>query len=531
MKKTLQIHIGGRHFHIDEDGYNKLNHYLESLKSHFAAEGESGKEIVEDIEQRIAELLENRITPSKQAVSLEDVQEIIGILGKVEDFVYNGISSDESEDTHAGRRENRRFYRDGDHSYLGGVASGLGEYFDIDPLWIRLAFLALIFLKGLGIIIYVILWIVVPKARTTAEKLQMRGRPVNLSTIKESVNAEYDKVRSNLEGFNKSSAAERTRSALENILRAVGLFIVAIFKFVIGAIGIFFLVLGSIFLAVLIMILLGFSNVLGHLQIWNGINLPDFSHLFASSGHYYLLIISLVIVVLIPIVALIYGGIKILFNIQTKHRVLRAFVLTAWILALILSFTLIILNSTNYAVEASGAQSAAIASAKNERVNILVRDNTENQKMTVYRVFDYEFNYSEWDESLYSKPELVIEKSEDADMHITIEKRVKNVAMKNSQQYFDRISYHWEQNDTMIYLNKYLLTDDEDFWMFPEVKVRMKVPEGRVIMISEEACDLLETYQHYRYCNDSLLAGKNSIMTAQGLMQLEKQKTTPIKSK
>ena len=69
---------------------SKLNHYLESLKSHFAAEGETGKEIVEDIEQRIAELLENKITDGKQAISLEDVKEVIGILGKVEDFVYDG---------------------------------------------------------------------------------------------------------------------------------------------------------------------------------------------------------------------------------------------------------------------------------------------------------------------------------------------------------------------------------------------------------------------------------------------------------
>jgi Na+-transporting NADH:ubiquinone oxidoreductase subunit NqrB len=91
-------------------------------------------------------------------------------------------------------------------------------------------------------------------------------------------------------------------------------------------------------------------------------NMPDFSHLFASSGHYYLVVISVIILVLIPIVALIYGGTKILFDIRTKHPVLRAFLLTAWILALILCVTLIIINSANYAVEASGEQSASLSS-------------------------------------------------------------------------------------------------------------------------------------------------------------------------
>jgi phage shock protein PspC (stress-responsive transcriptional regulator) len=531
MKKTLQIHIGGRHIHIDEDGYNKLNHYLESLKSHFAGEGESGKEIVGDIEQRIAELLEKKITDSKQAVSLDDVQETIGILGKVEDFVYGGTSGQESDSAPYDRRDNRRLFRDGDSSYLGGVASGMGAYFDIDPLWIRLAFVALIFLKGVGIIIYAILWMVVPKARTTGEKLQMQGKPVTLSTIKESVNAEYDKVKTSLDGMSKSGTADRTRNALENIIRAIGLVILAIFKFIIGVIGVFFLVLGSIFLAALIMLLLGFTNIFGHIQIWNGLHMPDLSHLFASTGHYYLLVGALVVVVLIPIVALIYGGTKILFNIRTKHPVLRAFLLTAWILSLILCITLVIVNSTNYAVEASGEQSAGITAGKNGYINVQVRDNTEHKKMTVYRVFDERFQYSEGDESLYARPDLFIEKSGDAGMHLTIEKQVKNVGIKNSQRFLDRISYNWEQQDTALYLDKYLVNEEEDFWLFPEVDIKLQLPEGQEIILSEAACELLESYQYDRYCSDSLVAGKRSIMTTDGLMLLERYKKQHPKNK
>lgn len=522
MKKTLQINLGGRHFHIDEDGYSKLNHYLDSLKSHFSTEGESGKEIVEDIEQRIAELLENRITPVKQAISLEDVQEIIGILGRVEDFVYDGQPDEASKQNQTDRRDQRRFFRDNERGYLGGVSAGLGEYFNINPIWIRLAFIALCFLKGLGLLIYVILWIVVPKARTTAEKLQMKGMPVTLSTIKESVNAEYDKVKSGFNTMGTSSAAERTRNAFEHIMRAIGLVFVAFFKFLIAFVGILFLVIGSVFLAGLVILMLGFSNVLNHFQIWNGFDMPDLSHLFASSGQYYLVAISFVILVLIPIVALIYGGIKILFNIKTKHPMLRAFVLTAWILDLILFVSLIIINSTNYAVGATGTNSETIKTNKYPRIYVDVRDNTENKKITRYSVFDLKFNYSERDESLFSKADLTVVPSGDDKMVLTVEREVKNVGLKNSQRYLDRIEYYWEQDDSVLYLNEYFSTDGDDFWLFAGLDLKLRVPEGQVIVLSPKVCDMLHEDQRHSFCSEDQLSGKNVIVTADGALMPEK---------
>lgn len=516
MKKTIQIHIGGRHFHIDEDGYSKLSHYLDSLKAHFAAEGDAGKEIVDDIEQRIAELLENKITNGKQAASREDVEEIIRTLGTVEDFVYNGQPADQPEYNPHDRRDHRRFYRDSENYYLGGVASGLGEYFDIDPLWIRLAFVALVFLKGLGVLIYLILWIVVPKARTTAEKLQMKGKPVNLTTIKESVNAEYGKVRSNIEGMSRSESANRTRNALENLMRAIGLVFVALFKFVIGAIGIFFLVLGSIFLAGLIMLLLGFTNIFGHIQPWHGIYLPDISQWFASSGHYYLVVISLVILVLIPIIALIYGGIKILFNFRTRHPVLRAFTLTAWILALILFITLLLVNSSHYGVGATDTQTATIESPAHPRLRVEVRDNTEDRNMTQYWIFDHKFYYSRWDEELYERAELTIEPSEDDKIHLAVNKHVRNFGVVEAEDVFDRVSYQWEVADSVLYLNEYLHTDDEDFWMFARVELELRVPEKQTLVLSQKTCDLLDSYQRDRYCYESEMTEKSIRITADG---------------
>jgi len=531
MKKTIQINIGGRHFHMDEDAFHKLNHYLESLKSHFASEGDTGKEIMEDIEQRIAELLEKKITGNTQAISLENVDEAIGVLGKVEDFVYAGTSGQSREHDSYGRRENRRLYRDEDSNYLGGVAAGLGAYFDIDVIWIRLAFVALLFLQGLGILIYAILWIVVPKARTTAEKLQMRGIPVTLSTIRESVNAEYNRVKAGLNNLGKSAAADRTRNILESLIRAVGLVFMAIFKIIIGFIGVFLVVMGALLLTGLLMFAMGFTHMFGHFHVWNGFAFPHFAHLFASTGQYYLIIICLIILVVIPIIVMIYWGIKIIFNIRSRHRLLRASLLIAWIVAFAMFITLVFMNAGNFAVEANTRNSATIENKSYPRLYLEVRDNAESEKITHYTVFDHRFNYNEEDNSLYTEPRVSLIKSHDQGMYAITEKYANNIGPEYSREFMERIRYNWEQKDSMIYIDRYLNTNDEDFWMFPRVSLDLQIPEGQVVILSDRLCSLLDYDQQNRYCNDSMLTGKPAVMTADGLMLQEKQKTGSKRSK
>jgi len=518
MKKTTQIHMGGRHFFIDEDAFQKLNHYLESLKLHFAPDGDTGNEIVDDIEQRIAELLENKIIYGKQAVTLADVNETITVLGNVEDFIYTGTHGEShSPQDFNDRRDHRRFFRDPDNYYIGGVASGLGQYFNIDPLWIRLAFVILtlfnlvfigLYLKGTGLLIYVILWIVVPKARTTAEKLQMRGKPVNLSTIKDSVNEEYEKVQTAI-------GPERSRSALEDLMRAFGLVMVAIFKFLIAAVGIIFMVVGSVFLAGLIMLVLGFTNVFGHFQFLDGIDFPGIASFFTNTSHYYIAVISLVILVLVPIAALIYGGIKILFDIKGRHPVLRAFLLVSWILALILFTTLTIMNVPNSAIEASGSDTSVIKTQKHPRLIIDVRDNMSNKTITRYSVLGYRFNYSKWDESLYDEAQLELTPSADEQFYLIVEKRIKNVDLQNTQHYLDRINYNWYSQDSVLYLDKYFDTDDDDFWMLANVQVELQIPENREVVITSRACDMLRYQQEY--CNNAP-AGKRWLMSPEGAL-------------
>jgi len=198
MKKTLSINLSGMVFNIDDDAYRELQVYLSQIESHFA-DAEESKEILADIEARIAELFKERINDAKQVIVIKDVEEVIEILGRAEEIGESGDSSRESKKERFGPSGYRRIYRDPDNRVLGGVCSGMGAYFRIDPIIVRIIFIigALIGI-GTGLIIYLILWIAIPEAKTTAQKLEMKGEPVNISNIGKSVKEEFNRVRKNM---------------------------------------------------------------------------------------------------------------------------------------------------------------------------------------------------------------------------------------------------------------------------------------------------------------------------------------------
>ena len=202
MKKNINVNISGLLFNIDEDAFAALQNYLDRLKHYFGSD-ESATEIINDIESRIAEMMQEKLSERKSVITIEDVQQIIKVMGEP------GEIEDESEfetkqqatpppfeaksnnyQTTSGKR---KLYRDPDDKIIGGVSSGLAIYFGIAPIWIRLAFIALTFF-GMSILVYIILWIVIPEAKTTAQKLEMRGEPVNIDNIEKSIRDELNNL-------------------------------------------------------------------------------------------------------------------------------------------------------------------------------------------------------------------------------------------------------------------------------------------------------------------------------------------------
>ena len=190
MKLTVNINLGGYAFNMDEDAYERLRQYLKTIEREFSGETSSA-EIIADIEGRVAELFKMRLTVYKQVINMKDVEEVMDILGSPE--LISGSGSAENETRTAS--SSRRIYRDPDRRIFGGVCAGLAEYLNMDALIIRIIFAILVIAGGFGILIYLVLWVVLPEAKTTAQKLEMRGDPVNIENIKESVKREFDTVK------------------------------------------------------------------------------------------------------------------------------------------------------------------------------------------------------------------------------------------------------------------------------------------------------------------------------------------------
>jgi phage shock protein PspC (stress-responsive transcriptional regulator) len=193
MKITVSINLGGYFFNIDEDAYAELKSYLKNLELHFAGE-ESSSEILSDIESRMAELFRTKLTNYKQVINIEDVHQIITVLGTPEDISNTEGPSARDKFSSPGYH---RMYRDPDHRVIGGVCAGIAAYWDIELWLVRLIFFVLV-MMGVGILIYLILYIVLPEAKTTAEKIAMKGNPVNIHNIKDSVKKEFDTVRNSM---------------------------------------------------------------------------------------------------------------------------------------------------------------------------------------------------------------------------------------------------------------------------------------------------------------------------------------------
>lgn len=182
MKKTLSIHLGRQLFVIEEDAYDRLQTYLKKLEASLANESGSN-EIIEDIEMRFAELLSQYLGDTRQVVTISDIENAISSLGEPEEITEEPEQPKQAQNQHEGSGS-KRMYRDMDNGVLGGLAAGLAAYLNIDPVIVRIIFVIFGFM-GFGIPLYIILWVIVPSAKTPSERLQMRGKPVNIDTLRE----------------------------------------------------------------------------------------------------------------------------------------------------------------------------------------------------------------------------------------------------------------------------------------------------------------------------------------------------------
>lgn len=346
MKKTVTANISGIVFHIDEDAYEKLNNYLSKVRSHFS-DDEGGSEILSDIESRIAEMLQARISDSKQVITIKDIDEIITQLGQPGQMKDEDPGPGAGQEKESSRTEktSKRLYRDPDNQMLGGVCGGIGAYFNVDPTWIRIAFVLLTLLYISGIIVYLILWIVVPKAITTAEKLEMRGEKVNLSNIEKSFKEEMEGVKSKLDNLSNEAKEKFKKKRSDGEFKEASNTLASIFGALLKAIGIIIgiaLVIAGLFMLITIIISFVAPNIEPFsfflvAPLWlKDIFHPGWLSMLAATG--------LLLAIGIPIIGLIYLGARLIFDIDSKSRSLPLILVLLWIFGIIV-FILAVIRS------------------------------------------------------------------------------------------------------------------------------------------------------------------------------------------
>lgn len=194
MKKTETINLAGIVFHIDEDAYTSLKRYLGKLERELSKSEVDPREVMTDIEARIAEILSDRLSNYREVVTLDDINIVIELIGEPE-IVSDTEGEQQRKQTYYRQRKYRKMYRDTDNKMIAGVCSGLSAYLNIDPVFLRIVTVILAIFGGSGFVLYIIFWIILPEAATPAQKLEMRGESITFENIKNFVSREYENMK------------------------------------------------------------------------------------------------------------------------------------------------------------------------------------------------------------------------------------------------------------------------------------------------------------------------------------------------
>lgn len=242
MKEITRIHLAKTPYDIELDAKEVLQKYLSEIKQMMGSE-----DTMYEIEARMVELLGERGVQNNGIITMSDVEDLRSKMGLPKEFSDSESTEDSQADLTPSNSPAKRLMRDTDNAIFGGVCAGIAAYWSINPLWVRLLFIISPFITfGTALLVYIIIWISLPEAKTAAEKLQMRGEPVTLDSLKKAAN--------------NSESKYRTKETLAKILR------------ICLALGLFFTTLGL--LAVLVVgsitgiMAMPFINEFTHAQPW-----------------------------------------------------------------------------------------------------------------------------------------------------------------------------------------------------------------------------------------------------------------------
>ncbi len=536
MKRTITMNLSGIVFHIEEDAYEKLNQYLQTIKSYFK-DAEGCDEIMNDIESRIAEMLQGKVSNTKQAVIMADVQNVISVMGSPEEFAGDNASGKDSAEkqrnnnsssyAHTGRR---RIFRDPDNRIIGGVCSCIANYFDFDPIWLRAAFAISFFAFGTGFLLYFVLLIIIPKATTTAEKLEMRGEKVDVNNIGKAVNEEFQEFKKKMNDLGKEMQSPENKERIRSTAQKTGDFIKELlyrfFKIVGKAAAFILIFLGIVLTVALLATLFGRGTISVFDTPGNNIRFSLYelsAAILPADLPVQLLVTGLILFIGIPLLSMIYGGIRFLFGIKQKNRIVKYSANLLWLLGLgILVYVGIQLGS-DFSEQASNRQTISVIQPKGNTLYLDLNVAPKNDEEVSYR-HRHKIHFGGWtvvskDENkfLLGYPTLDIIQSTSDNFELVAIKTANGFDKKEAAYRAKNIDYIITQTDSLIEFNSFFDISATDKLRAQDVRLLLKVPAGKSIFLSKRMEDIIFDIDNVNDALDSDMVNRKWMMTKRGL--------------
>ncbi len=476
MNKTVNINIGGLFFHIDEDAFQKLTRYFDAIRRSLT--NSSGQEeIMKDIEMRVAELFSDRQKSDKHVINLKDVDEVVAVMGQPEDYRIDD-ETNENTNTNFSGTGRKKLYRDKDKGIIGGVCTGLGHYFGIDSIWIKILFLIFVFAGfGSGILAYFILWVITPKAVTTSEKLEMTGEPVTISNIEKKVREEFENVSTKFKNVDYDKMGNQVKATAENAGNKIGDAFSAIFGAFAKVLGALIVVFSSISLlsVCIASVFLMFSSSLPENTVINNITTPigletplwiqGLLFLFAAG---------------IPLFFILILGLKLLVtNLKSIGSLAKYSLLALWIIAIGVVISLGVQEASQIAYDGKEVKKEIINISPNDTLYIKFKNNDFYSK-------NYNENRDIWltqDESnkevIYSNNVTIkIMKTDETLPYLQIEKLANGKSPNEAKKRAKKIKFSYKIDGNKLILDNYLLTEISNKFRDQHVEVFLYLPEG-----------------------------------------------------
>jgi phage shock protein PspC (stress-responsive transcriptional regulator) len=518
MNKTVTVNIGGIVFHIDEIAYDKLRGYLEAIRNYFRG-SDGSEEIVQDIESRIAEMLQEKIK-TKQVVILTDINEVINAMGRPEDFAEGeeGTGFSDMPPLEGTDPSKKRLFRDPDDQVIGGVCSGAGAYLGIDPIWLRIGFLVAFFVFGSGLLLYLILWIIMPEAKTTAEKLQMKGEHVNISNIEKSFKDEMGGIKSKFDEFGKE--VRRPESFPARFLSMLGTLAKAFLTVLGKVIAVFFVVIGLVVFSFLMIMLFSVTGVVDNAYPWLA------GSLFATGTEKTLGYIAAFLVIGIPFLALVYTGLKMLLNFKSSNKLIGSISTGLFIFGVVLAFFTFNRTISQFSNHESIRDNTELAIASDtlylQSDRFSTRSKHYNRRNFRIGMDDDFFGISESEDHIKMES-LQLDIVRSVDGKVSLEK-IYSANGKNNKEALANakgVEYGFSVRDSLIYFDPYLSLDKAYKFRNQRLQLVLRIPVGKVVYLDESIRDLIYDIDNVTNTYDGKMIGHMWIMRNEGLTCLD----------